>query len=133
MLRCVIVDDSPGFRLAARRLLEREGISIVGVASTTREALEEAERLRPDVVLVDIQLGAESGFDVARRLWRATAPVPPPVILISTHDEQDFAELIATSPALGFLPKATLSARSIRELLGGRGNVGSPVSELPGR
>jgi DNA-binding NarL/FixJ family response regulator len=132
MLRCLIVDDSPGFLLAARRLLERQGVSVVGVASTTGEALEQAESLRPDVTLVDIQLGAESGFDVARRLWQAAAPSPVPVILISTHSEQDFADLIAASPALGFLPKPTLSARSIRDLLGARGNGGSPVSEPPG-
>src|ERR1700760_4927922 len=102
MLRCLIVDDSPGFLLAARNLLEHQGISVVGVASTTGEALEQAERLRPDVTLVDIHLGAESGFDAARRLCQAAAPVPCPVILISTDAEQDFADLIAASPALGF-------------------------------
>jgi|SRR4051794_6019653 DNA-binding NarL/FixJ family response regulator len=132
MLRCLIVDDSPGFLLAARRLLERQGICVVGEASTTEEALQQAERLRPDVTLVDIQLGAESGFDVARRLWQAAAPVPSPVILISTHAEQDFADLIAAGTAVGFLPKSTLSADSIRELLGRRGNGGKPISELPG-
>jgi CheY-like chemotaxis protein len=82
--------------------------------------------------LVDIQLGAESGFDVARRLRQASGPVPSPVILISTHAEQDFADLIAASPALGFLPKPTLSARSIRELLSRPGNGGTAVSGLPG-
>jgi DNA-binding NarL/FixJ family response regulator len=132
MLKCLIVDDSPGFQLAARRLLERQGICVVGVASTTEEALQQAERLRPDVTLVDIQLGAESGFDVARRLWQAAVPVPSPVIMISTHAEQDFADLIAAGTAVGFLPKSTLSAESIRELLGRRGNGGNPVSELPG-
>src|SRR4051812_49982926 len=116
MLRCLIVDDSPGFLLAARRLLERQGMCVVGVASTSEEALQQAERLRPDVTLVDIQLGAESGFDVARRLWQAAAPVPSPVILISTHAEQDFADLIAAGTAVGVLPQSTLSADSIREL-----------------
>src|SRR4051794_41878293 len=111
MLRCLIVDDSPGFLLAARRLLERQGICVVGEASTTEEALQQAERLRPDVTLVDIQLGAESGFDVARRLWQAAAPVPSPVLLISTPAEQDFAGPIAAGPAGGGLPPTPLSAR----------------------
>jgi CheY-like chemotaxis protein len=132
MLRCLIVDDSPGFLLAARRLLERQGVSVVGVASTTGEALQQADRLRPDVTLVDIQLGEESGFDVARLLRQASGPVPSHVILISTHAEQDFADLIAASPALGFLPKPTLSARSIRELLSRPGNGGTAVSGLRG-
>ena len=131
MLRCLIVDDHPGFLLAARRLLEREGMSVVGVASTSRDALQQARTLRPDVTLVDIHLGTESGFDVARSLWQAAAPVPSPVILISTHAEQDFADLIAAGTAVGFLPKPTLSARSIRRLLDGEGNAGSPVSEPP--
>jgi DNA-binding NarL/FixJ family response regulator len=131
-LRCLIVDDSPGFLLAVRRLLEHQGISVVGVASTTAEALEQAARLRPDITLVDIQLGAESGFDVARRLRQATPDAPSPVILISTHAEQDFADLIATSPALGFLSKPTVSAGSIRELMDGRGSGGPAVSGLRG-
>jgi two-component system, NarL family, nitrate/nitrite response regulator NarL len=67
-IRCLIVDDSRAFLDAASVLLEREGLRIVGVASTGREALREAETLRPDVVLLDISLGDESGFNVARRL-----------------------------------------------------------------
>ena len=131
MLRCLIVDDSPGFLQAARHLLERQGISVVGVASTTAEALREAENLRPDVILVDIQLGRESGFEVARRLWRE--PDPAPVILISTHSAQDYADLIAASPAVGFLPKPTLSAGAIRDLLEDRGDLADPVSGPRGR
>ena len=100
---------------ADRKFLEREGITIVGVASTGAEALERAQELRPDVALVDVDLGAESGFELARRI--AEAPEPPPVILISTRSEDDLAELIARSPALGYLSKAFLSAHAIRNLL----------------
>src|SRR4029079_4666577 len=67
-VRCLIVDDNLGFLEAARKLLEREGLSIAGVASTSAEALREAELLRPDVVLVDVSLGEESGLELARRL-----------------------------------------------------------------
>jgi CheY-like chemotaxis protein len=124
MLRCLIVDDSPRFLDAARGLLERQGVAVVGVASNSAEALRRAEELRPDVTLLDIDLGGESGFELARRLHDQAGLVPAPVILISTHAEQDYAELIAASPAVGFLPKTALSAGAIRELLAGRGDGG---------
>jgi CheY-like chemotaxis protein len=116
-LRSLIVDDNARFLSAARRLLERQGIAVVGVASSGAEAVEMADELRPDVALVDIDLGAESGFDVARRLAGAEGPERSPVVLISAYPEVDFAELIAASPAVGFLPKADVSATSIREVL----------------
>jgi CheY-like chemotaxis protein len=133
MVRCLIVDDSLRFLDAARGLLEREGIAVLGVASTSAEAAQRVEQLRPDVVLVDIDLGGESGFDVARRLHGRARPAPPRIILISTHAEQDYADLIAASPAVGFLAKATLSARAIRDLLDGHGvdSAGEQVSGPP--
>jgi CheY-like chemotaxis protein len=118
MLRCLIVDDSPHFLNAARGLLERQGMVVVGMASTGAEAVQRVEGLRPDVTLVDIDLGRESGFEVARRLQHDADGRPGPVILISTHAEQDYADLIAASPAIGFLSKSALSAGAIRELLG---------------
>jgi len=117
MLRCLIVDDSPRFLDAARGLLERQGITVVGVASTGAEAIRFAEELRPDVTLLDIDLGGQSGFEVARRLQRAATLAPPRVILTSTHAEQDYEDLIAASPAIGFLPKSALSGSAIRDLL----------------
>jgi DNA-binding NarL/FixJ family response regulator len=120
-LRCLIVDDSPHFVEAARGLLERQGITVVGVASTSAEALEQAALLRPDVMLVDLDLGGESGFELARQLCENRDLAPARVVLISTHDERDYADLIAASPAVGFLPKAALSAGAIHNLLGGRG------------
>jgi CheY-like chemotaxis protein len=118
MLRCLIVDDSQHFLDAARGLLERQGIVVVGVASTGAEALRRVEELRPDVTLVDIDLGGESGFDVARRLQDDSGGPRARVILISTHAEQDYADLIAASPAIGFLAKSTLSGAAVRDLLG---------------
>ena len=61
-LRCLLVDDNEAFLEAASLLLEREGVTVVGVASTIAEALRQARVLRPDVILVDIGLGNESGL-----------------------------------------------------------------------
>ena len=116
-LRCVIVDDNPVFIDVAARLLERGGISIIGFASTSAEAVRRAEELRPDVMLVDVDLGGESGFDLAEDLHGANSHTPPKVILTSAHSEQDFADMIAASPAVGFLPKADLSSGAIQDLL----------------
>ncbi len=118
-VRCLIVDDSANFRDAARSMLERAGIDVVGMASTGAEALDRYRELRPDVTLVDVDLGAESGFDLANQLNDADSPAPS-VILISTHSEQDFADMIADSPALGFVPKFALSPDAIRELMAAR-------------
>jgi DNA-binding NarL/FixJ family response regulator len=117
MLRCLIVDDSSQFLAAARRLLERQGITVVGVASTADKAVDQAAELQPDVVLVDIDLGGESGFEVARQLQGAAGADSFRVILISAYAEEDYADLIAASSAVGFLPKTTLSGQHIRELV----------------
>ena len=116
-LRCVIVDDSPAVLRAASALLEGEGIAVVGVAATGDDAVRLIDELEPDVTLVDIDLGPESGLDLARRLVGAPSRAGSPSILISTHDAADFAKLIEASPAIGFLPKSELSADAIRRLL----------------
>ncbi len=116
--RCVIVDDNREFLDAASRLLERQGISVVAVATSSAEGLRRIEELRPDVTLVDIDLGEESGFDVVEQIHRNGFGADVPTILISTHEEEDFAELIASSPARAFIPKAALSGAAIRDVLG---------------
>jgi two-component system, NarL family, nitrate/nitrite response regulator NarL len=121
-IRCLLVDDSDRFLRSARILLERDGIAVVGVASNGAEALALARELRPDVILVDIKLGAESGFDLARRLADpseigSTDDNVPRVILISSYAEDDFQELIAVSPVAGFVSKSALSASAVRQLL----------------
>jgi CheY-like chemotaxis protein len=118
-LRAMIVDDSTGFLRAASFLLERGGITVVAGVSTGAEALRSAEQHDPDVVLVDIGLGPESGFDVAEQLSRA-AGRRWPVVLISAHPEQDLTDLIDASPAIGFVSKSRLSAQGIIELLDDR-------------
>jgi DNA-binding NarL/FixJ family response regulator len=114
-VRCLIVDDSAGFRSAAARLLGSGGVEVVGAASDGEQALRLCDELQPEVVLVDVELGAESGFEVAEQLQHSA--YRPAVILTSTYAEQDLAELIAASPAVGFVPKFALSAAAIRELL----------------
>ena len=88
---------------------------MIGVASNSAQAMQLVSELRPDVTLVDIDLGDEDGLEVARQL----SDISPysNVILISTHSEDDLAHLIAMSPALGFVPKTRLSAQAIRDLL----------------
>jgi DNA-binding NarL/FixJ family response regulator len=115
--RCLIVDDSRRFIDAARGLLEGQGLQVVGAAMNGSEAARLLRELRPDVTLLDIDLGGESGFEVARQLQRHDPPAR--IILISTHDEEDYRDLIAASPVLGFVSKADLSAGAVRALLQG--------------
>jgi CheY-like chemotaxis protein len=120
-LRCLLVDDSAAFLEAASLLLEREGVTVAGVASSIAEALRQARALRPDLILVDIGLGDESGFDLARLLTRdgrGGQGAGADVILISTGAEADYRELIDDSPAAGFLAKSELSVRGISRILG---------------
>jgi CheY-like chemotaxis protein len=120
-LRCLIVDDNRPFADAARLLLESEGLTVFATASTGSEALELVREFKPDVVLLDIDLGDESGFDVARHLAgngaQATPAYLPKIILVSAHDGEDFADLISESGAAGFLAKSELSAQAVRQLL----------------
>src|SRR3954452_2352023 len=115
----LIVEDTLNFYEAARELLEGQGVTVVGYATSSAEALRSVQRLRPEVALVDIDLGADSGFDLARRLAEDVDGDgdAPRVILISTHDEREFVKLFESSPAVGFLAKTELSAERIYELL----------------
>lgn len=116
-IRVLLVDDSVDFLAAAERLLERQGVQVVATATNGTEAVRRARELSPDVTLVDIDLGGESGFDIVRRLHE-DGLARSPIILISSHSPDDFADLIAESPALGFVSKSRLSATAIRDVLG---------------
>ena len=113
-MRCLIVDDSTAFLEGARSLLARDGVTVTGTASCSAEAIRQARAVRPDVAVVDIGLGAENGFDLARDL--ATRGIT--VIMTSAGAEDDYADLIADSPVAGFLAKADLSVPGIRRILG---------------
>jgi DNA-binding NarL/FixJ family response regulator len=114
-LRVLIVDDNLHFLNAARGLLDGDGMTVIGIATSSAEGLRLAAELQPDVTVVDIDLGEESGFDVARRLKAADSANTQLVILTSAYPEEDFAELIQASPAIAFLPKSDLSASAILE------------------
>ena len=113
-LLCVIVDDNKPFLEVARAMLERQGLAVAGVAANGAEAQRLARELRPDVALIDISLAEESGFDVALLIM----PYVGHVILISSNAEDDYADLLAASPAAGFLSKTELSANAILRLVG---------------
>jgi two-component system, NarL family, nitrate/nitrite response regulator NarL len=114
-VRCLLVDDSPEFVASAARLLDSQGIDVVGCASSTREALELVAKLEPNLALIDIELGEEDGIALAQQL-EASAPSVR-VVLISAYEPADLGELIIESRALGFLPKSALGASAIAALL----------------
>lgn len=115
-MRTVVIDDNAGFISAARSILKGSEFAIVGSAATAADGLRLVEELRPEVVLLDIDLGEDSGFSLAPQLRRGNGGMK--LILISAHPETEFADLIAESPSLGFLPKSELSARSLARLIG---------------
>ena len=114
VIRCLLVDDNAAFLEAARNILTRDGVTVTGTASCSAAAIQLAGALRPDVALVDVGLGAENGFDLARDL----AAQGITVIMTSTGAEEDYADLIADSLVAGFLAKAALSAARIRAIIG---------------
>jgi DNA-binding NarL/FixJ family response regulator len=112
----LIVDDSAPFFEAARQFLADDGVTVVGFAATSDQAVNKTLALAPDVALVDIDLGTESGIDVAQRLARLPHGGPP-VVLISAESGSELAELVDASGALGFVSKTDLSGDAIRKLL----------------
>lgn len=115
MTTVLIADDSAAFRQSARLLLEDEGFEIVGEAQDGAGTLEQVQRLRPALVVLDVQLAADDGFEIAERL--ASGPEPPTVVMVSTRAASTYAERLATTSARGFIAKADLSGHRIAALL----------------
>jgi DNA-binding NarL/FixJ family response regulator len=113
----MIVDDSEHFLAVAQNHLRRGGLDVVATATSHQEALTKAEEVQPDVVLVDINLGDESGVELTHLLVDRFPHLRSRIVLISTMDHDDVADLISGSPAAGFLPKNVLSARAVGELV----------------
>jgi DNA-binding NarL/FixJ family response regulator len=111
----LIVDDNEGFRRTARALLEADGFNVVGEATDGVSAIAEAERLRPQLVLLDIQLPDVDGFEVANRLGEASDP--PAVILTSSRSASGYRRRLAESGANGFIPKGELSGEALAALI----------------
>src|SRR5947208_15275328 len=117
-LRYLIVDDNTSFREEMRGLLAEQGLDVVGGAGSAAEGVRQIAELRPDVALIDIDLGDESGLELARQLReKRDQTAVPHLILISTHDEAEYADLIKASSAIGFLAKIDLSAAGIQRML----------------
>jgi DNA-binding NarL/FixJ family response regulator len=112
----LIVDDHAGFRSLARRLLTSGGFEVVGEAADGHQAIATARRLRPDVVLLDVQLPDFDGFEVTARL--ADGEAGPVVVLTSTRDRADYGEQVERCGARGFIPKAELSGTTLRAVVG---------------
>ena len=114
-VRCLIVDDSEEFVASASRLLGAQGLEIVACASSSADALRLARALAPDVALVDIELAEDDGIALSHEL--AAAAPSMRVVLISSYASDDLGDVIADSPAAGFIPKARLGAAAIERLL----------------
>ena len=112
----LIVDDHEAFRQSASALLEAEGFQVVGQAADGTDAVEQSERLRPVVVLLDIQLPDADGFTVAERL--AALPDAPRVVLISSREAGAYGDRVRDAPARGFIPKRELSGKALAALVG---------------
>ncbi len=117
-IRCLVVDDQPEFLENVRHLLNGQGISVVGVAANSAEAIERAADLQPDVVLIDVHLGEESGLQLAGRIAALDQADSPRVILISTYPKDDLVGALPTGPTIEFVSKTDLSAITIRTALG---------------
>jgi DNA-binding NarL/FixJ family response regulator len=112
----LIVDDHPSFRASARRLLEADGYIVLGEAEDGAGALAATQRLRPDLVLLDVRLPDIDGFEVTQRLLDANGHTPR-IVLTSSQDSFDLGEAISSSGASGFIPKAELTGAALAELL----------------
>jgi DNA-binding NarL/FixJ family response regulator len=112
----LIVDDHPGFRASARRILEADGYDVVGEAADGRSAIAAARRLSPDIVLLDVNLPDTDGFQLARELSAGRAGAPA-IVLVSSHDREDFGDSLSTSSAAGFVPKDELCGAAVAALV----------------
>lgn len=114
----LVVDDHDGFRLRARRLLERAGYDVIGEAIDGYAGVAAAARLRPDIAFVDVQLPDQDGFEVAASIRAAGSASW--IVLISTHQAREFGDRIGSSAADGFIDKADLSPAAIAAVVGAR-------------
>jgi CheY-like chemotaxis protein len=115
----LIVDDHAEFRSLARELLEADGFEVLGEAADGASALAAAARLRPELVLLDIQLPDIDGFAVADRLAVGEAGGAPAVVLVSSRAASSYRRRLSASPAVGFIAKSELSGAALSALLSG--------------
>jgi DNA-binding NarL/FixJ family response regulator len=111
----VIVDDHAQFRSFARSMLTAGGFDVTGEAEDGESAIDEIERLHPEIVLLDVQLPGIDGFEVAERLARL--PDGPRVVLTSSREASDFGSRLESAPIRGFIPKRDLSGEELEALV----------------
>ena len=112
----LIVDDHAAFRASARALLQAEGFDVIGEAANGAAAVEAVAALRPEIVLLDIQLPDLDGLAVAEQL--AAAPDPPAVVLISSRDAAAYGPRLQATSARGFIAKSGLSGEALAAMTG---------------
>lgn len=113
MTRLLLVDDHAAFRAVVREHLERAGFEIVGEAADGASAVRAAGALSPDAVLLDVGLPDADGFDVCEQI----TPMGTAVVMMSSRSMGQYADRLAQTSALGFLPKAGLTAPALTKLL----------------
>ena len=113
----LIVDDNEPFRSVARRLLERDGFRVVGEAADGSSALAVVRSMRPDVVLLDVQLPDLDGFAVCAAMLSESAP--PVVVMTSTRPLSVFRRRLSGSGAIAFIPKDDLVPGALATVVGG--------------
>lgn len=105
-VRVLIVDDQEPFRLAARMVVElTEGFDLVGEAETGEESVSMAAELKPDLVLMDVNLPGINGLDATRQILGASEAVV--VLLLSTYEEAEYAPRAAECGAAAYIPKSS--------------------------
>jgi DNA-binding NarL/FixJ family response regulator len=120
MVTCVIVDDNERFSAAARRLLENEGLHVLALARTVAEGWDAVRRFRPRLALVDLQIGSDSGLDLARRVAGVPAGERPDVVVMSARHPEDYESLAREGTVVGFLAKQDVCAAALEDLIAGR-------------
>lgn len=119
-LSVLVVDDHPSFRSAASKLLAAAGYDVVGDAEDGATAMAAVRELRPDLVLLDVQLPDRDGFSIAAELAEQLSP--PRVVLVSGRRATDYGDRLPAAGAVGFIHKPQLSGRLLQELLSAPGD-----------
>jgi DNA-binding NarL/FixJ family response regulator len=111
----LIVDDHEDFRRSASLLLTADGFEVVGDVADAAAALDAVAHLRPDVVLLDVQLPEVDGFAVAEQL--AGTLEPPAVVLVSSREAAAYGARLTSASVRGFIAKRDLSGATLAALV----------------
>jgi DNA-binding NarL/FixJ family response regulator len=114
-VRVLIVDDQLPFREASRMVVEMtDGFEVSGEAENGEQAIALVEELKPDLVLMDVQMPGIDGIETTRRI--TSVPHPPVVIVMSTHESGDYVDMATAAGAVGFVPKSQFGLDTLDEM-----------------